>query len=158
MRRRAILRVITFMTLGAGAVGVGAPSALAATHVSTLAPPVIHEQFTLLPCTPGTTLGMEGCAEHELLRADQRIDREVRVLFGLVYDNVAREHLAKAQATWLVFRQADCLSQSDIYEGGTQAAVAFGQCAVRDDNARSGQLHGFYLGLVQGRHNPPTFP
>ena len=158
MRRLGILGLIFFMAANAGAMGVGVQPALAGGSAPTLAPPVIHEQFTLLPCTQGTTLGMEGCAEHDLLRADTRIDKEVRLLFSLLFDNAARERLTKAQVTWMAFRQADCRSQSDVYEGGTQAAVEFGRCALSDDKARSGELHAFYLGLVQGRHNAPRFP
>lgn len=158
MRRLGILGLIFFMAISTGAVGIDVPLASAGSSSPALTPPVIHEQFTLLPCAKGTTIGIEGCTEHQLVRADARIDKEVRVLFGLLHDNAARGRLTKAQVTWMTFRQADCLSQSDIYEGGTQAAVEFGLCALGDDKARIGQLRGFYLGLVQGRHNAPKFP
>lgn len=155
MRRLGTLG-LSLLTAASLAVA-GSVSASAGT-VAPLVPPIIHEDFTPLPCNQTTTLGLEGCAEHQLLRADQRIDREVRLLFGLLHDNAARGRLSTAQRTWLAYRRADCLSQSDIYEGGTQAAVEFGACAVSADLARSADLHGFYRGLVQGRHDAPAFP
>lgn len=121
-------------------------------------PPVIAEDFTLLSCSHGSTIGMEGCAEHALVAADRRIDAEVRVLFRVLPDDAARSRLVAAETAWLRFRRADCESQSDLYEGGSLAPVAFVQCEVRDDASRSAGLRSFYRGLVQGRADPPAFP
>ncbi|MDA8291554.1 MAG: lysozyme inhibitor LprI family protein [Actinomycetota bacterium] len=123
-----------------------------------LPPPVISEPFTVLPCHPATTLGSEGCAEHDLLAADRRIDQEVRVLFGLLHGDAARARLATAESAWLAYRRADCSSQSDAYAGGSFAPVAFALCEVHDDADRSADLRRFYRALVEGRSRPPAFP
>jgi uncharacterized protein YecT (DUF1311 family) len=129
-----------------------------ATVMKPLQPPVIAEHFASLPCNQQTTVGMEGCGEREVLTADKRIDGEVGVLFKLLFNNAARQRLITAEAAWLTYRNADCLSQADIYEGGTQANVEYVACLVVEDKARSADLDLFYKGLVQGRDHPPHFP
>ena len=44
-----------------------------------IAPPVIHEPFTALPCPlhPDTTIDVVGCQEHRVLRTDRAIDAQV---------------------------------------------------------------------------------
>ena len=101
---------------------------------------------------------MEGCVEHQLIGTDNRINREISLLFTLVFNSAARLRLSNAEAAWLVYRQADCGSQSDIYEGGTQASIEYGTCALNSDRAGSNDLRGVYEGLTQGRSHPPAFP
>jgi uncharacterized protein YecT (DUF1311 family) len=109
-------------------------------------PPVITESFTLLPCNKGSTIGTEGCEEHQLVTADKRIDREVSVLFALLHDDAARSRLVRAETAWFAYRQADSASQADIYEGGSESAVVAVLCATNDDKARSTDLYGFFQG------------
>jgi uncharacterized protein YecT (DUF1311 family) len=134
------------------------PAVSAASLPSKLKPPVISEPFTKSPCNQKTTVGMEGCQENQILRADQRIDREVSLLFTLLRDDAARERLIRVQQTWLAFRKADCLSQSDVAEGGTAAGIYASVCYVNDDSARSQDLEGFYEDLTQGNDHPAKFP
>ncbi|MHB1509716.1 MAG: lysozyme inhibitor LprI family protein [Acidimicrobiales bacterium] len=173
--RRLLLAVV--LAVVAGTIGLGtlwgapgrvadaaAPHAAApraaAPHaaVPPLKPPVIVEPFTLLPCNAGTTIGMEGCAEHRIIAADKRIDREIRILFAVLHDNAARRRLAEAQTAWFLYRQADCRSQADINEGGSQSVVDAAICAVTDDKSRSTDLRDFYRALEQGRQSIPAFP
>src|SRR5260221_10618715 len=54
-----------------------------------LAPPVIREGFTPLPCPADlrqrqTTSGMEACAEHEIVKTDRKINASVEVIFKLL--------------------------------------------------------------------------
>lgn len=152
------LAVLSVSTLCVGAAGVAAGAEPTASSQPPIKPPVIRESFTLLPCNKKTTIGMEGCEEHQLFAADIRIDREVSVLFTLLDDNAARLRLSQAESAWLAYRKADCLSQSDIFQGESEAAVEDAACAVSDDKARSSDLHRFYEGLAQGRQHPPAFP
>lgn len=126
-----------------GALAVGA--AVAASATSRLRPPVIHESFTLLSCPahPVSTLDLEGCAEHRILREDRRVDVEVAAIFPLLYDNAARRRLIAAQTVWLRFRAADCSSESDQYEGGTLAGVVAANCFADVDAARVTELRAF---------------
>jgi hypothetical protein len=128
-------------TLGTDRPAVAAP----------LKPPVIHENFTLLPCNQNTTIGLEGCFDH-------RIDAEVAVIFGLLSSNPYRRDLTAAQGAWLAYRSADCQSQSDAYGGGSEATVLYASCLASSDQARITDLHGFYKVLTQGMSKAPAFP
>jgi uncharacterized protein YecT (DUF1311 family) len=120
---------------------------------------VITEVFRpVLPCDKNTTVGQEGCGEHELLAADQRLDRDVKVIFGLLGDKSAARAFVTAQITWITYRNEDCASQSDVYEGGTEQPVAYVYCLVADDSGRRQDLRGFFGELAQGLAKAPDFP
>ncbi|MGA3221293.1 MAG: lysozyme inhibitor LprI family protein [Acidimicrobiales bacterium] len=139
---------------GASAASVAAPAPAPAPK-----PPVITEQFNPpLACNQQSNLGVEGCAERQVDRADARVNAEVKVLFRFVYDNASRRDLVTAESAWLAYRTADCTSQSDMYEGGTEQPIAFLQCLAVDDQSRSADLKGFYSDLTQGRQHVPAFP
>jgi uncharacterized protein YecT (DUF1311 family) len=122
-------------------------------------PPVITEHFKpLLACNPNTTVGMEGCGEHRVIAADSRLDADVRVISGLLSGGAARRDFSSAQAKWLAYRDADCASQSDVYEGGTEQPVAYVDCLAADDGARRADLKGFFALLTQDRQTLPAFP
>lgn len=111
-------------------------------------PPTVREDFTPLPCDPNTTVGMEGCAEHRILRADAVIDRRVRLLWGKGSADV-QAHLTAAQSTWQDYRRAACVSESDAYAGGTLAPVVAGRCELRLTIERAAEL-GRQLRLTAG--------
>jgi uncharacterized protein YecT (DUF1311 family) len=164
MTRRLIVAAMAAIAMGFGArVGLGSPSgpAAAATpapRATSIKPPVITESFTPLPCHKDTTIGMEGCEEHQLVAGDKRIDREVGLLFTLLGDNAARRRLIAAETAWFAYRKADSRSQADVYEGGTESVVVAVACAVNDDKARSSDLYSFFRGLEQGQSHVPVFP
>jgi uncharacterized protein YecT (DUF1311 family) len=151
------LLAIVVSTAVAGATAAQQPPGVRAGSAATR-PPVIHEPFTLLPCDKSTTIGMEGCYEHQIVAADHRIDRETAVIFGLLGTESARRQLAGAESAWLAYRAADCTNQSDAYEGGSEAPVAYAACLVRADRARTADLKTFYGALAQGRSDVPAFP
>jgi uncharacterized protein YecT (DUF1311 family) len=146
---------------GAPAASAAAPAPAAAPKPPAAAPkpPVITERFNPpLACNQQSNLGVQGCAERQVDRGDARINAEVKVLFRTVYDTASRRGLVTAESAWLAYRTADCTSQSDMYEGGTEQPVAFLQCLAVDDQSRSTDLKGFYLALTQGRQDVPAFP
>ena len=97
------------------------------------------EVFTPLPCDPNTTVGMEGCAEHRILRADAVVNRQVQLIWdSSTVDGQA--HLADAQTAWEAYRKAACVSESDKYAGGTLAPVVAGQCSLRLTRERAADL------------------
>jgi uncharacterized protein YecT (DUF1311 family) len=120
-------------------------------RVATLAPVVIHETFTPLPCSGAaqhrTTLQMEGCAEQQILRSDAQINLLEAQIFAILPDDRARRDLGAAQHAWLGYRKADCLSMSDIFEGGTEAAVVDAQCVAGRDVQRVKDLRSFHQAL-----------
>jgi uncharacterized protein YecT (DUF1311 family) len=132
---------------------VAAASAGAAVDGRTarLAPPVITESFTPLPCSgaPGsrTTQQMEGCAERQILRSDGMINVLSARVFARLTDDAARRRFIAAHRAWLAYRQADCLSRSDVFEGGTEAPVLFAQCAASRNAQRIKDLRTFLSDL-----------
>ena len=86
-----------------------------------LSPPVIHESFTVLPCAgvpkDRSTLEEEGCAEHQILRTDSRIDTLNNTIFANLADDSARRQFIAGHKAWLAYRHAYCLSVSDDLRG-----------------------------------------
>ncbi len=116
-----------------------ANSTTASSATTRTKPPRISEPFTRLPCNPNTTIGMEGCAERRILRADSEVDRLVQ----LIWDKstaAGKSHLGQAQTAWQAYRKGACISESDKYAGGTLAPVVDAQCTVRLTRARAAEL------------------
>jgi uncharacterized protein YecT (DUF1311 family) len=113
-----------------------------------LSPPVIHESFTPPgPCTgqpnARSTAEERSCAELDILRTDGQIDRAARSVFSHLQDDAARRRLIAAQRAWFAYRQADCSSRSDLFEGGTAASVIAAQCAAVRNRTRLRDLRAF---------------
>ena len=121
--------------------GGAAPSTVstATAHVTTK----VAEAFTLLPCPahPTSTVEIEGCAEHQIVALDRRINARFTAISAAAADESVRQHLAEAQADWIAYRKAACTAESDKYVGGTLAPVAFANCEVRINHARLADLH-----------------
>jgi uncharacterized protein YecT (DUF1311 family) len=129
-----------------------------ASGVATLTPPVITEPFTPLPCHHGTTLGLEGCAEGQLLSTDRRINEQVKLLFDVIPTARQKRDFVAVEKEWLTYRKADCSTVSAIFQGGTIEPVEYALCEVRDDEARSADLHSYFDLLEEGRGDVPTWP
>jgi uncharacterized protein YecT (DUF1311 family) len=118
-----------------------------------LQPVVIHETFAPLPCSGSpkhrTTLQQEGCAEKQILRTDTQIDLLEAQIFPILFDDRARRDLNAAQHAWLNYRKADCLSISDLFEGGTEAGVVDAQCVADRNGQRVKDLRAFHRDLTQ---------
>lgn len=113
-----------------------------------LKPPVISEQFTLLPCPakPKTTLDFEGCAEHRIVRSDNAINERVRAIFSLLRSRrraAAQGRFVRGERAWLTYRRAVCESRADVYEGGSAAPVVFAECVANKNAAHLKQLRAF---------------
>jgi uncharacterized protein YecT (DUF1311 family) len=136
-------------------VGAGISDASSAT---TPTPPVITEPFTPLPCHHGTTLGLEGCAEGQLLTADRRINDEVKLLLNVIPTSHQQRSFVAVEREWMAYRKADCSTMSAVFEGGTIAPLEYALCEVRDDEARSTDLHSYFGLLEEGRGDLPKWP
>jgi uncharacterized protein YecT (DUF1311 family) len=164
MRTVALRALAALATLAASS--ALAPAATAASRPGTAhtrrsahGPPVITEKFKpVLACEPSTTQGMEGCAEHKVLRDDAQLNADVRVVFRLLHGAAARRALVGAQRAWLIFRRADCASQSLVYQGGTEQPEAFAMCLAEVDTLRRSELQGFYAALTRGQAGVARFP
>jgi uncharacterized protein YecT (DUF1311 family) len=128
-------------------VGVAPAPSVASPGARKLSPPVIREPFTPLPCTgkpsDRSTLQQEGCAEHSILATDAQINALARSIFSALPDNPARKRFVAAQEAWIAYRRADCLSASDVFEGGTGAPVLDAVCSVDRNRQRRTDLRAF---------------
>jgi uncharacterized protein YecT (DUF1311 family) len=157
LRPGVVTAVSLFSVLGPG----GAAHALSvqAGIAAALKAPVITEDFRpVLPCDQNTTVGQEGCAEHHVLAADRQLNADIRAVFGFLADDAARRDFVGAQMTWTSYRRSDCISQSDVYEGGTEQPVVYALCLATADASRREDLRGFFQLLTQGRATVPRFP
>jgi uncharacterized protein YecT (DUF1311 family) len=125
--------------LVAGTFAIVALAAMASADVMSanavrLSPPVIHEPFSVLPCPGasqnGSTLADEGCAEHQILGTDKKIDALNRAIFAKLADDPARRRFITGHDAWLAYRHAYCLSVSDVFERGTEAALIDADCVA----------------------------
>jgi uncharacterized protein YecT (DUF1311 family) len=143
-------RLLALTAVAAATLIAGSASGLVS-HPAKLSPPVIRESFTPLPCggKPGsrTTVQQEGCAERQILTTDARINALERSIFTRLRDDAARRRLVAAARAWLAYRRADCLSVSDVFEGGSQAPVTFARCAATRNVQRIKDLRTFLTDL-----------
>ena len=157
--RTANLLASATLTVLVGLTAVSGASAAVSAPAPAPKPPVVPEPWNPpFACNQHSNLGVQGCAERKVDRLDARIGAEVKVLFRFLYDNASRRDLVTAQTAWLAYRSADCTSQSDEYEGGTQQPIEYMLCLAVDDQSRITDLRGFYEDLVQGRKDVPEFP
>jgi len=140
------------------ALTITALAASASGATGKLSPPVIREKFTVLPCNHETTVGLEGCAEGQLLATDHRINVEVALLFRVLDGATQRRSFVTSEDLWFKYRDADCQSVASIYGGGTLAPVEFADCEVLDNESRSVDLLGHYELVEQGSSSPPAWP
>jgi uncharacterized protein YecT (DUF1311 family) len=134
--------------------GSGSPTSSTTTTVVT---PIISEHFTKLPCNHKNTLGLEGCAEGQLLSADRRIDNEVKLLFSLI-PRAQQKSLTSSQKVFLTYRKSTCTAFSDVYRGGTFAPVEYALCEVRLDEVQSTTLHVYFRLANEGASRTLKWP
>ena len=79
-----------------------------------IAPPVIHEPFTALPCPlhPDTTIDVVGCQEHRVLRTDRAIDAQVRAIFRLLRTDAGARRSSAGERSWLQYRRQSCSAEA----------------------------------------------
>jgi uncharacterized protein YecT (DUF1311 family) len=130
-----------------GVAAVFAMTTTATAGAATLKPPVIKEVFTPLKCTHDqTTLGMEGCAEQQILKSDKTIDSLNAKIFGKLSSTGKRDFIDGHNA-WLKYRTAYCLSESDVFQGGTEAGVIDARCGVSVSRVHVKELQDFLSSL-----------
>lgn len=121
-------------------------------HAARLAPPVVHESFTPLPCSgsPGnrSTLQQEGCAEQQILRSDKQINALNQKIFKALRTNAARRDLVAGHDAWLAYRKSYCLSVSDVFQGGTAAGVVNADCTATVNRQHVSNLKTFLKDLT----------
>ena len=148
---RSKFRLVTVVLVAAAVVMVAVVSVGRAASAVASGPPVIKEPFTVLPCpaNPVSTLDLEGCGEHRVVAADKKVDAAASTVYGRLQDSAARGRFAAAQSAWLRFRTADCLSVSDVAEGGSLAGIDALHCDVKRSAERLKELRSFAAELAK---------
>ena len=139
----AVLLFVALVVSGCSASSSGGAARSDAPEVTpSKAPTTVTEQFTLLPCParPKTTVEIEGCTEHRIVRLDAEINAAFREVVNTATTGTVRAAIVSAQEAWIGYRQAQCQNESNVYAGGTLAPVAFASCEVRVDKARLADL------------------
>lgn len=149
-------RFSSFAVLAATTATVGlafsASAGASASHAAKLSPPVIREGFTPAPCTgkPGhrTTLQLEQCAGQQIARSDKQINALNRKIFNALPSDSARRDLIAGHTAWLAYRSRYCLSESDVFQGGTLAGVVEANCFVTINGQHVTNLKRFLKNLT----------
>lgn len=121
---------------------VAALAAPARASAGGLAPPVIEEPFTALPCPihPDTTIDVVGCQERRILRTDRAIDREVAAAFSSLRTQTARLSFVIGERSWLRYRRHSCTAEAAAYVGGSAEPVAYLTCTLRRNRSHLAEL------------------
>ncbi len=144
-------RVALLATAALLAAGCG--SSAAKPTASAVKLPAIHEVFTLVPCphtaaARGTTVGIEGCLEHTILRTDARIRTEERTAFRAL-NPAGRRALVRAERAWLLYRKETCDAEASN-SGGTILPAIFGECIVGANRGHLAELGAVLQSLRKG--------
>jgi uncharacterized protein YecT (DUF1311 family) len=107
-----------------------------------VAPPVIHEPFTALPCPlhPDTTIDVVGCQEHRVLRSDRAIDGQVAAILGLLRTESARASFVAGERSWLQYRRRSCSAEASHVAGGSLHPVAVLTCTLQRNRSHLADL------------------
>lgn len=147
--RLHVLKIIVAVAIVGGAFFVGRESSprpvttTTATPTTPITVPVLKENFTLLACNQSTTIGLEGCAEHQIVALDAQINGLRRHVFASLTSAGARRNFVNAEVSWSTYRTSLCLSESSVYQGGTLAPVAYATCLVQSDRRHVAALREF---------------
>ena len=133
---------------------VAAASGCASHHRHAASPATlqpIDEGFTLLPCPrkPTTTVAIEGCAEHEILRTDRLIEAQERTIHSRLA-KPGRRAFVRAERSWLSYRESICNTESSKYAGGSIEPVVFADCVARQNRRHLTELTALRRELQQG--------
>lgn len=110
---------------------------------------MLREVFTTLPCNQVTTIGLEGCAEHQILGLDRRINNLRRRLFAALRTATPQADFVAGEAAWTAYRSSLCLSEAGAYQSGSLAPVVFANCLVHGDQRHLVTLREFKAQLSQ---------
>jgi uncharacterized protein YecT (DUF1311 family) len=141
------MRIRNRVLANVGVVAVVLAISTATAGASSLKPPVVKEVFTTLKCIhDGTTLGTEGCSEQQILKSDKTIDSLNEKIFAKLSTSGKKDFITGHNA-WLKYRAAYCLSESDVYQGGTAAGIIDAQCTANINGVHVKELQDFLSSL-----------
>ena len=141
--------IAAILALGPQATARGAATPLRPPHLPEKATPNSVASF---PCrrSPVSTLDIEACEGHALLKLGHTFNERVSVLWPLL-DTAARGAFVRAHAAWLDYRRQECTASARRDLGGTGAGVVFGQCEIDLTRARVSEVGQTVSDYCSGR-------
>lgn len=105
-----------------------------------------------VPCgETGTQAEANACARQEY----QKADAEMNKVYGRLMTELAdykgddQQKLQRAQALWLQYRDANCESESSIYQGGSIRPAVYNSCLASVTRERARRLNEFLAATTQ---------
>jgi len=96
------------------------------------------------PCPNAvTTLDMAQCFSKAKASSDESLTALYKKVLGKL-DGDNADRLAKAQLLWTEYREANCLAERALYQGGSAAPVVYVACMDAMTRARTNELQQTY--------------
>lgn len=116
-----------------------------------IVPPVIHEPFSALTCPlhPDSTIEIEACQEHRVLRTDREIDTQVKAIVKLLRTEQLRVSFVTGERAWLRYRRQSCAAEASKFAGGTAHGVAYLSCTLQRNKTHLADLSATRTTLQQ---------
>ena len=116
--------------------------------------PTIATRFTPLPCphsvsARGSTVGIEGCQEHTILRTNAHIRVLERSIFKRL-SGAGRRRFGRGERAWLAYRDNMCEAEDSPFSGGTIQPVLNAACTADANRAHISTLGGFFKTIHPG--------
>jgi uncharacterized protein YecT (DUF1311 family) len=105
-----------------------------------------------VPCgETGTQAEANACARREYQQADAEMNKVYgRLMTELAdYEGNDQQKLQRAQALWLQYRDANCESESSIYQGGSIRPAVYNSCLASVTRERARRLTEFLAVTMQ---------
>jgi uncharacterized protein YecT (DUF1311 family) len=90
-----------------------------------------------------TTLDISQCLNAELKKADAKLNRSYQQTLKKLKTADA-ERLREAQRAWIVYRDAHCIAEFELWDGGTGGHIALPQCKLTLTKARTAEIEETY--------------
>jgi uncharacterized protein YecT (DUF1311 family) len=99
-----------------------------------------------VPCgETGTQAEANACARGDYEKADAELNKVYKQLLAELagYQGEDGQKLRHAQSLWLQYRDANCESESSIYQGGSIRPAVYNSCLASVTRERTGRLKEF---------------
>jgi uncharacterized protein YecT (DUF1311 family) len=107
-----------------------------------------HMNSAGAPCrNVAVTVEMENCFTKAYKDADNRLNQSYSQIVKVLKPEDL-ERLKAAQRLWIQFRDATCVAESDLYQGGTASAPAYSACLEELTRQRTADLDTTYGWVV----------
>lgn len=91
---------------------------------------------------------LENCLENEYKKLDAKLNEEYQTALKRLMKESSNEkdiiNLKQTQQIWISYRESNCLSERELYEGGTDSIAVSIECDINLTNERLKEIHRIY--------------